>query len=75
MNGTNLTIPVIKQGILRDWYIDLPSSVTGQKLHDNLSKELTAVKDSQAQWPSDENAAYRVVTIHVLAAIMDMPAK
>jgi len=75
LGGTDLTVPVIKQGILRDWYIDTPASLTGQKLHDNLSRELTAVKDAQATWPADENAAYRVVTAHVVAALMDQQAK
>jgi len=53
------------------WKIDVPDSVDARKLYDNLLNHLTMVDDQQAQWPADENDAYRLVSHHVLMAIMD----
>jgi len=66
-----LKVPLIHE--LPDmWKIDVPDSVTGQKLYDNLLKHLTMVNEQKDQWPSDVNDAYRMVSHHVLLAILDV---
>jgi len=66
-----LKVPLIHE--LPDvWKIDVPDSVTGQKLYDNLLKHLTMANEQKDQWPSDVNDAYRAVSHHVLMAILDI---
>ena len=66
-----LKVPLIHE--LPDmWKIDVPDSVTGQKLYDNLLKHLTMADEQKDQWPADVNDAYRMVSHHVLMAILDV---
>lgn len=65
-----LTVPLIHEAP-DSWKIDVPNTLDGPKLQANLSKHLTMVKDSSAQWPADVNEAYRVVSHHVLMALLD----
>jgi len=66
-----LKVPLIHE--LPDvWKIDVPDSITGQKLYDNLLKHLTMANEHKDQWPSDVNDAYRMVSHHVLMAILDV---
>jgi len=53
------------------WKIDVPDTVEGQKLYDNLLTQLTMVGDMKDQWPSDVNDAYRAVSHHVMMAVLD----
>jgi len=68
-----LAIPLIHE-LPDTWKIDVPDNIDGQKLHDNLLKHLTMVDEDKANWPSDVNDAYRAVTHHVMAAVMDANA-
>jgi hypothetical protein len=69
-----LKVPLIHE--LPDvWKIDVPDSVTGQKLYDNLLKHLTMANEHKDQWPADVNDAYRMVSHHVLTAILDVDEK
>jgi hypothetical protein len=66
-----LKVPLIHE--LPDlWKIDVPDSVTGQKLYDNLLNHLTMADQQKDQWPSDVNDAYRQVAHHVLMAVLDV---
>src|SRR2546423_1781493 len=66
-----LKVPLIHE--LPDvWKIDVPDSVTGQKLYDNLLKHLTMANEHKDQWPSDINDAYRAISHHVLMAVLDV---
>jgi len=66
-----LKVPLIHE--LPDvWKIDVPDTVTGQKLYDNVLKHLTMVNEQKDQWPSDVNDAYRAVSHHLLLAILDV---
>jgi len=70
-NLPELKVPLIHE--LPDmWKIDVPDSVTGQKLYDNLLKHLTMADEHKDQWPADVNDAYRMVSHHVLMAILDV---
>jgi len=66
-----LKVPLIHE--LPDmWKIDVPDSVTGQMLYDNVLKHLTTANEMKDKWPADENDAYRAVSHHVLMAIMNV---
>jgi len=66
-----LKVPLIHE--LPDlWKIDVPDNVTGQKLYDNLLKQLTMADEQKDKWPSDVNEAYRAVAHHVLMAVLDV---
>jgi hypothetical protein len=56
------------------WKIDLPDSIDGQKLKDNVLKHLTMVDEDKANWPADVNDAYRLVSHHMLMALQDSEA-
>jgi hypothetical protein len=70
----NVYIPLVNEfpGV---WKIDVPDSVDGRKLYDNLLSHLTMANEMKDQWPADVNDAYRAVSHHVFMAIMDMPAQ
>jgi hypothetical protein len=66
-----LKVPLIHE--LPDvWKIDVPDSVTGQMLYENLLKHLTTANEMKDKWPTDENDAYRAVSHHVLMAVMNV---
>jgi hypothetical protein len=66
-----LKVPLIHE--LPDvWKIDVPDSVTGQKLYDNLLKQLTMANENKDHWPTDINDAYRAISHHVLMAVLDV---
>jgi len=55
------------------WKIDVPDTVDGQKLHDNLCNHLTMFAQHKDQWPTDVNEAYRMAAHCVMMAIYDLP--
>jgi len=65
-----LTVPLIHEFPDR-WKIDVPDSYTSQQFHDNLLKHLTMLDDNKAQWPADVNEAYRLVSHHILMAVLN----
>lgn len=67
-----LYIPLINE-MPGMWKIDVPDSVDGRKLYDNLLTHLTKFGESKDQWPMDVNDAYRAASHHVFMAIMDSP--
>jgi len=68
-----MSIPMVHEAIDK-WKIDVPESLTAEKLNQNLLDHLTAA-DMPDQWPSDVNQAYAQVSHHILMAILDKPAK
>jgi len=69
-------LPELKVPLIREvpdmWKIDVPDSVDGKKLYDNVLKHLTMVNEQKDKWPGDENDAYRLVAHHVLMAVLDV---
>jgi len=64
-----LKVPLIHE--LPDmWKVDVPDNMTGAKLYDNVLKHLTMANEMKAQWPADENDAYRAVAHHVLIGVL-----
>jgi len=69
---SEVTLHLVNEGtVMNAWRIDIPDTISGQRLHDSLLKHLTMIDDMKAQWPSDVNEAYRHVATHVLAALCD----
>jgi hypothetical protein len=65
-----LVVPLIHEFPM-SWKIDVPDSVDGPRFLSNLERELTAFKNSEAQWPADEGEATRMFTHRVLMAVLD----
>jgi hypothetical protein len=70
----DLQVPLIHE-LPDSWRIDVPDSVDGPKLKSNLIAHLNAVTAMKDQWPADPNEAYRVVSIHMLKAVLDKPVE
>jgi hypothetical protein len=65
-----LAVPMIHE--LPDaWRIDVPDNIDGQKLQDNLLKQITLLDEDRANWPADSFDAYRAVARHVMTALME----
>jgi hypothetical protein len=69
----DLQVPMIHEAPDR-WKIDVPESLTADKLRQNVLDHLT-MADNPAQWPDDVNQAYAQVAHHVLMAVLDKPAR
>jgi len=69
-------LPELKVPLIHEmpdmWKIDVPDNVDGKKLYDNVLNHLTIADDMKDKWPVDETEAYRAVTHHILAAILDV---
>jgi len=51
------------------WKVVLPTSAQPQAIHDALLTQLHWLHDNKADWPADENTAYRVVSQRILATL------
>ena len=51
------------------WKLQLPAAVDGAALKTNLLAQLQALNNDSANWPADENEAYRCVSHRVLLGI------
>jgi len=69
-------LPELKINMIHEapdmWKIDVPDSVDGPRLQQNLIAHLNACQQMQDKWPTDVNEAYRAVSHHVLMAIHNM---
>lgn len=68
-----LTVPLIREA--GGWKIDVPDTLTAEKLRTNLHQHLKTALDMKAQWPSNVNDAHAYVGHHVLMALLDMPGE
>ena len=71
--GAGMSVPLVHEAP-DSWRIDVPDTLTADKLKQNVLDHLTAA-DKPDQWPSDVNQAYAAVARHVLMAVLDKPAK
>ena len=69
-----LTVPMIHEAPDR-WRIDVPNTLTADKLKANVLAHLTHVDQMKDQWPADVNDAYAMVAHHVLMALLDQPVQ
>jgi len=70
-NMPDVYVPLIHE-FPAAWKIDVPDQLDARKLYDNLLTQLTMIDDHKDMWPTDVNDAYRLVSHHVLMAVMDM---
>ena len=71
--GGGLGLPELTMNFVGEggtWQLDVPDSVDGKKLHDNLAAVLTGLQDS-SKWDNDKVTQTRAVAHRVLAAVMD----
>jgi hypothetical protein len=69
-----LTVPMIHEAP-DSWRIDVPNSLTGDKLRANVLAHLTAANNMKDRWPADVKDADAMVAHHVLMAVMDKPVQ
>jgi general stress protein YciG len=55
--------------VMASYKLQVPDTVDGNKLKDNLTSAINALDGMKDQWPADKIEAYRTVAAHVLAAI------
>jgi hypothetical protein len=70
--ATEYAVPLIRNG-KNEWKIEVPDSLTAQRLRSNLGAELKMVENESAHWPANEADGYRMATHHVLMAVLDRP--
>lgn len=71
---TPVTLRFSDEGkILSDWRLNVPATLTAQKLHDNLNARLTAILADKDKWPAESRDAYHIVSHHVMASLADQP--
>ena len=58
-----------------DWRLDIPDSISGEQIFNNLKTRLTNIGENVANWPASEPEAYRLVAHNVFAAIYNVDAK
>lgn len=69
-----LSVPLIHEAP-DNWRIDVPDSLDGNKLKENVLAHLQAAHGMKAKWPENVQDAYGAVSHHVLMALLDKPAK
>lgn len=65
-----LRVPMIHEAP-DSWKVNVPDRVTGETLYTNLDNTLTKITENQAEWPSDKNQAYQLVTYKIAKAVLD----
>ncbi|MFT3786154.1 MAG: hypothetical protein QM770_08310 [Tepidisphaeraceae bacterium] len=60
-------------GEVQNWKIDVPNSLTAERLRGNLLAHLTYFGDNAKSWPQDEHKAQAMLTRHVMLALYDVP--
>jgi hypothetical protein len=55
-----------------DWKVDLPNTVTTERLQRDLAMHLDEVDRMKDQWPADSTEAYRMVAHHIFMALYDV---
>jgi hypothetical protein len=68
-------LPAVAVSLVReggDWKINVPDTLTPQRLQDNLARHLEMANRQRDQWPADAKDAQQAIAHHVLLAIMDV---
>jgi len=69
LNGANASLVHEAGG----WKFDVPNTLTGQKLYNNLVSNLSYLNQRKNEWPADVNEGYRDVARAVTASLYDIP--
>ena len=65
-------LPALQVSIIGEafgWKLDVPNDRTGQQIHDDLVKHLSAINDNFDKLPADQWQAKRRLTYHVLMGV------
>jgi hypothetical protein len=74
-NAPAVTIDLVRpHSAVGNWKIQEPTSASEQTIHDNLLKQLNTLHDQKANWPADQDAAYRAVSRQILSVFSDSNA-
>lgn len=57
------------------WRIDIPDSITGEQIYNNLLANLTRFSEKIDSWPANVNEASRQLTYSVFSAIYNVPPR
>lgn len=71
-NDEQNKLPEVNLTFMREhmsWKLQLPAAVDGATLKNNLLAQLQAINADSANWPADENQAYRCVTHRILLGL------
>jgi hypothetical protein len=66
-------VSVAKEG--NDWKLNVPDTLTPERLQSNLSRELSKANQEKSQWPTDAKEAERALAHHVMLAVMDQDSQ
>ena len=69
-----MTISMLHEAV-DDWRMDIPDSVSGTQVFQNLKDRLTKFGDNVSAWPADMNEAYRQVAHSVYASVYNLPQR
>jgi hypothetical protein len=68
-------LPAVVVSLVReqgDWKINVPDTLTPERLQDNLTRHLMMANQQRDQWPADAKETQQAIAHHVLLAIMDV---
>jgi hypothetical protein len=69
-----MTVSMLKERIIVGvWRVDVPDSRTGEQIYNDLSAQLSSIRDHRAEWPATVADAYRMVAHHAIAALYGGP--
>jgi len=70
-NMSGVTLSLIHE-LPDQWRVDVPNTIDGQQIHDNLLKRLTYISDHLDKLPDDINDGYRMLTHSVASAVLNV---
>jgi hypothetical protein len=69
---SELTVSMIHE-LPMFWRVDVPNDRTGEQIYNDLTAQLTFIRDHSDKWPAHVDDAYRLVARHVVAALYGVP--
>jgi hypothetical protein len=69
----DIQVPMVYEN--NAWRIQASTTLTADKLRQNLIGQLSAMDSNSAHWPAHESQAYRQVGARVLTAVLDKPSE
>jgi hypothetical protein len=67
-----VAVSLVREG--GDWKINVPDTLTPQRLVENLARQLSMANQRREQWPEDAKQAQQAIAHHVMMAITDTDA-
>ena len=67
-----VAVSLVREGA--DWKINVPDTLTAQRLAENLTRHVNRANQQREQWPQDAKQAQQAIAHHVMMAITDTDA-